>query len=195
MTEDPPDTPAPSNSQDISGDGRGRSIFDTAYGVLSWLSLGVLATVVLWLAWMLLRDTPSGSAVRLAATSAQPTLRALTTGVEKSEECPPSFELPPECGACHVVAGSAARGALGPDLTDIRKISHQRIADGDYTGEATTPAQYVRESILEPNAYVVPGTGYSYDDGTSTMQAATGLAMDPLVLERLVRAMSCQPGY
>ena len=61
------------------------------------------------------------------------------------------------CGACHVIPGVPnAQGAIGPDLSDIGKMAAEWIASADYTGQATTPEEYIRESIVDPNAFVVP---------------------------------------
>lgn len=40
----------------------------------------------------------------------------------------------------------------------------------DYTGSATTPEGYIREAILEPSAYIVPGPNYGAR-GVSLMPA------------------------
>jgi hypothetical protein len=73
-----------------------------------------------------------------------------------------------ECYSCHEVAGEvwsdsaapgtprppgAARGA-GPPLTDMG---------------AHHPAEYLAESILNPNAVIVTGPGYTGQDGLSIM--------------------------
>lgn len=61
------------------------------------------------------------------------------------------------CGACHVIPGIPnAVGAIGPDLTEIGVAAEEIIVDADYAGEATTGAEYIHESIVDPNAFVVP---------------------------------------
>jgi nitric oxide reductase subunit C len=32
-----------------------------------------------------------------------------------------------------------------------------RISEADYTGKATTPEQYLLESIVTPNVFIIPG--------------------------------------
>lgn len=62
------------------------------------------------------------------------------------------------CGGCHTIQGvSGMAGAIGPELTHIGSVAAERIADPNYTGEATTPEEYIRESIINPKAYVVDG--------------------------------------
>ena len=60
------------------------------------------------------------------------------------------------CGACHVIPGvPGAQGTLGPDLSAIGKVAAERLKDPDYTGQATNPEEYIRESITNPKAYIV----------------------------------------
>lgn len=56
-----------------------------------------------------------------------------------------------DCGRCHHIDGQGAR--LGPDLSHIGTVAETRQP-------GTPAADYVRESILAPGAYVVP----SYND-------------------------------
>ncbi len=61
------------------------------------------------------------------------------------------------CGSCHVIPGiPKATGQLGPDLSHIATVAEQRIASPDYTGHAKTPVEYIRESIIDADVYVVP---------------------------------------
>jgi nitrite reductase (NO-forming)/hydroxylamine reductase len=61
------------------------------------------------------------------------------------------------CGACHVIPGIPnARGTIGPDLSQIGRVSEDRIGRDDYTGQASDVVEYIRESILEPDTYIAP---------------------------------------
>lgn len=63
------------------------------------------------------------------------------------------------CQACHAIAGFAEGGAVGPELTNIYADAQKTIASAEYKssqGKATTVEAYIRESILNPNAFVVP---------------------------------------
>lgn len=54
------------------------------------------------------------------------------------------------CGGCHIIPGiPAAAGQLGPDLVNIGATAATRKPE--FSAEA-----YIRESILEPNAIIVP---------------------------------------
>jgi cytochrome c2 len=62
------------------------------------------------------------------------------------------------CQACHAIEGFA-EGQVGPALTNIYVTAQKTIASPEYkrsAGKATTVEEYIRESILNPNAYVVP---------------------------------------
>jgi cytochrome c oxidase subunit 2 len=53
------------------------------------------------------------------------------------------------CGACHTLAAAGASGKVGPDL--------DRLAADAKRAKRGSLAQYIRESIVKPNAYLVPG--------------------------------------
>lgn len=55
------------------------------------------------------------------------------------------------CSGCHMAAGVDG-GGIGPDLTDLLGRAGDRVTGLD-------PAAYVRQSIREPQAFVVPGYG------------------------------------
>jgi cytochrome c oxidase subunit 2 len=52
------------------------------------------------------------------------------------------------CGACHTFAPAGAKGTVGPDLDDLAKEAQEA---------EKTLEEFVRESIVDPNAYVQSG--------------------------------------
>lgn len=52
------------------------------------------------------------------------------------------------CGACHTLEGITS-GVVGPDLTRIGTVAGTRI-------DGLTAEDYIRESILDPNAFISP---------------------------------------
>lgn len=66
------------------------------------------------------------------------------------------------CTACHAIRGVGNQGALGPSLSRIYTVAIERIASEDYKQNlrdqppAASPEEYIRQSILHPNAYIVP---------------------------------------
>ena len=60
------------------------------------------------------------------------------------------------CIACHSAVTGEDRAELGPTLVGIAARSAETIQSGDYSGEAETVEEYIRESIIEPQVYLVP---------------------------------------
>lgn len=61
----------------------------------------------------------------------------------------------PGCVACHSLEPGEIR--VGPSHAGLATRAGQIVASGAYAGEATTAAEYLRESILDPNVHVVEG--------------------------------------
>ena len=68
---------------------------------------------------------------------------------------------PPACFTCH----STVEGVnlAGPTLAGMAARAAATLKDPGYRGKATDAAGYLRESILEPSAHLVPGPIYSAD--------------------------------
>ena len=78
---------------------------------------------------------------------------------EPSEQGEALFRTsPPGCVSCHSVAPGV--NLAGPSLADIGVSAASRVRSPDYKGKATDAASYIRESILQPSAYLVPGPIY-----------------------------------
>ncbi|MBC8285999.1 MAG: cytochrome C [Nitrospinae bacterium] len=94
------------------------------------------------------------------------------------------------CPLCHTIPGvEGAVGELGPKLHE--KINApNRIKDPNYKGKATNTKEYVRESILNPGAYVVfnEEAGESYPDGL--MPTSFGEQLSVAALDKLVDFIS-----
>lgn len=89
----------------------------------------------------------------------------------------------PGCFACHSTAPGTAM--VGPSMAGIGGRAEEIIASDDYTGSATDAESYIRESILEPNAYLVPGQTFSAG-GVSFMPANTEDLLTPEEIDQLV---------
>ncbi len=59
------------------------------------------------------------------------------------------------CAACHSL--KPEEKIVGPSLAGIGKTALTRVKAPDYAGKATVAETYIKESILDPSAYVVPG--------------------------------------
>ncbi len=72
----------------------------------------------------------------------------------------------PSCSSCHSIDPGV--DMAGPSLAGLATRAAQIIASPDYQGDATDVEGYIRESIVAPSAYLVPGEMYSAG-GTSFM--------------------------
>lgn len=61
----------------------------------------------------------------------------------------------PGCVTCHSLSPDDVK--VGPTHAHIGSRAAQRVEAEDYSGQAQDAGAYLRESILEPDAYVVPG--------------------------------------
>jgi len=93
----------------------------------------------------------------------------------------------PACVACHSVAPGV--NMAGPSLAGVAARAQQALASGQYKGQAKDAAGYIRESITQPSAHLVPGPMYSAN-GTSFMPATYGSSLTPEQLEQLVAYLS-----
>ncbi len=94
------------------------------------------------------------------------------------------------CAGCHKIPTTTATvGVIGPILIE-KTNAPKRIASPDYQrrvaeglAHASTPKEYVIESIVNPNAFVVPGYGLPTTPPTSPMPHGFGqkLSYDSLV--------------
>lgn len=89
----------------------------------------------------------------------------------------------PACNACHSIAPGV--NMAGPSLAGVSSRAEALLKSGDYQGSAGDVEAYIRESIVNPNAYIVPGPMYSAN-GQSFMpntyqEALTAEQIDQLV--------------
>lgn len=85
-----------------------------------------------------------------------PTGEGLTSAPEEETEPPAAAEMNIEalvtefqCGICHVIPDiEGAQGQVGPTLAGIADAAATRVED-------LSAEEYLRQSILEPNAYIV----------------------------------------
>ena len=90
------------------------------------------------------------------------------------------------CASCHDIEHPAPGGAVCPNLGNIAIEAARIVRSPDYHGRAKDAAGYVRESIVDPNAYLVPGPSYRQADGTSVMPKDFGKTLTPAQLDDLV---------
>lgn len=61
------------------------------------------------------------------------------------------------CGLCHTFTIARTRGTFGPSHDTVMEAAPRILASDAYTGKATSPAEYIYESILQPNLFYTPG--------------------------------------
>lgn len=61
------------------------------------------------------------------------------------------------CGVCHLLASVGTLGTFGPPHDDLATIAAERIHEERYKGTTTTAEEYIRESIVDPQAFFVEG--------------------------------------
>jgi nitric oxide reductase subunit C len=92
----------------------------------------------------------------------------------------------PACNACHSTAPGV--NMAGPTLAGVGGRTEALLGSPDYKGSAQTVEDYIRESILSPNAHLVPGDMYSAN-GQSFMPT-TYASLSPEQIDQLVAFLS-----
>lgn len=90
---------------------------------------------------------------------------------------------PPGCATCHSTNPDVR--LVGPSVAGIAARVRQILTTGGYRGAATDVPGYIRESIVQPSAYLVPGPAYAAA-GKSVMPENFGSMLTPEQIEQLV---------
>jgi len=90
------------------------------------------------------------------------------------------------CASCHDVTHPWPGGAVCPNLGNVASEAARIVRAPDYHGRARDAAGYIRESIVDPNAYIVPGPSYRQADGTSVMPKDFATTLTPAQIDDLV---------
>lgn len=120
--------------------------------------------------------------------------RPSSTGQPASEEPVERGEglfRSPEAGclACHSTTPGVT--LAGPSMAGINTRAAEVVADPGYTGSAANAQEYIRESIVEPSAHLVPGANFSTGPGgISLMPADYGTRLDPGQIDDLLAYLS-----
>lgn len=85
------------------------------------------------------------------------------------------------CTACHIDAPTGPAWLPTADQPGIGDRAATRITEPTYTGAASTPEQYLLESIVDPNVYVVDGFAanimpQTYGDNLTSQDVADVIA-------------------
>ncbi|MBA4109245.1 MAG: cytochrome C [Leptothrix sp. (in: Bacteria)] len=93
----------------------------------------------------------------------------------------------PACNACHSTAPGA--NMAGPTLHGLAARAQSTLASPGYKGQAKDVEAYIRESVMQPSAHLVPGAMYSAN-GTSFMPNTYGKSLAPEEMDQLVAYLS-----
>jgi hypothetical protein len=146
----------------------------------------MIGLVLLYALWALRENGPQ-VAPPIATESASATVLSpegvpLTTGEEPIAD----IFVRAGCPVCHTIPGiPGANGQVGPTLV-LGTTGKQRLSDPAYRGQAVTVHDYVVESVLEPERFIVPG----YPN--RTMPAWYGSKLSALALEKIAAYLERQ---
>ena len=90
------------------------------------------------------------------------------------------------CASCHDVTTPWPGGDVAPNLGNIATEAARIVRLPEYRGNAKDASGYIRESIVAPNAYIVPGPSYRMADGQSVMPKDFATTLTPAALDDLI---------
>jgi mono/diheme cytochrome c family protein len=90
------------------------------------------------------------------------------------------------CGICHTLDAAETRGTFGPPHNGMGEIAAARLLEENYSGSATTAAEYIHESIVEPQVYIAPGYA------TTSHRMPTYAHLDSATVDALVAFLLAQ---
>jgi nitric oxide reductase subunit C len=93
---------------------------------------------------------------------------------------------PPACFSCHSITEGVV--LVGPSLAGIGTRAAALVSSPDYKGAARSAQDYIRESIVDPHAYIVPGPTFSADGQSIMPPFAT--VLKPEEVEQLVEYLA-----
>ncbi len=121
----------------------------------AWIAF-IAACILLIAALSIRRDDSRSlppSSNRTVVPTVEPSAIPLVTGEESIQD---QF-IRAGCPVCHIIPGIAgANGQVGPPLL-LGKTGPARLADPHYSGHAKTVREYIVESIVAPQEYIVSG--------------------------------------
>ena len=92
-------------------------------------------------------------------------------------------QTPPACFACHSTVPGVQ--LAGPSLAGVAERAQRLVGSPEYTGSAQDVQGYIRESILEPSAHLVPGAIYAAE-GRSFMPNTYGQDLSGEEIDQVV---------
>lgn len=145
-----------------------------------------MGLVLLCVLWALREDGPPQGQPVAAGSAAAITVSPEKIPLATGEEPIADIFIHAGCPVCHMIPGiPGADGRVGPKLA-LGTTGAQRLNDPTYKGQAKTVHDYVVESVLEPERFVVPG----YPN--RTMPSWYGSKLSALALEKIAAYLEQQ---
>jgi nitric oxide reductase subunit C len=141
-----------------------------------------IGDVIAFLTWVSNIDNNNWPPRPIVVSAALPP--GITLGTVVSPETPTNpadlgqalfRKTPPACFSCHSTEPGVQ--VVGPSLAGVAARAETIVKSPDKKGAAKTAGEYIRESILNPNAYIVPGPTY----------AAAGQSIMPAIYESMLK--------
>ena len=153
------------------------------------LSEQEIGQVIAFLTWISRIDNQNWPPRPIAVSAASPQGIMLGTRPPEAASADPVAlgealfrRTPPSCFTCH----SLQEGVIlvGPSLAGLASRAANLVNSPEYQGSAKTPPDYIRESIVSPHAYVVPGQTFSA--GGRSIMPPYDTILKPDEIEQLV---------
>ena len=148
-----------------------------------------IGQVISFLTWVSRIDNQNWPPRPIAVTAASPQGIVLGTKPPEAASADPVAlgealfrRSPPACFSCHSLQQDVV--LVGPSLAGLATRAASIVSSADYKGGAKAPADYIRESIVNPHAYVVPGQTFSV--GGQSIMPPYDTALKPEEIDQLV---------
>jgi nitric oxide reductase subunit C len=149
------------------------------------LSDDQISAVIAFLTWISNIDNQNWPPRPILVTAASPQGIVLGTPAPGAASADPVAlgeavfkRSPPACFGCHALQQGVT--LVGPSLAGLVTRTNALLGSPDYKGAAKTPEEYIRESIVNPNGYLVPGQTFSVGGQSIMPPLASGLQPDEI---------------
>ena len=153
------------------------------------LSDDQISAVIAFLTWISNIDNQNWPPRPILVTAASPQGIVLGTPAPGAASADPVAlgeavfkRSPPACFGCHALQQGVT--LVGPSLAGLVTRTNALLGSPDYKGAAKTPEEYIRESIVDPNGYLVPGQTFSV--GGQSIMPPLASVLKPDEIDQLV---------
>jgi nitric oxide reductase subunit C len=148
-----------------------------------------ITAVIAFLTWISRIDNQGWPPRPILVTAASPQGIVLGTPAPAAASADPVAlgeavfkRSPPACFGCHALQQGVT--LVGPSMAGLVTRTTTLLSSPQYKGSAKTPEEYLRESIVNPNAYLVPGQTFSV--GSQSVMPPLTSVLQPAEIDQLV---------